>query len=64
MYSASVDEAATVGCCFALQDIADLPSRNTYPDTEQQVSVSHPQSESAYVISSLGLLRWSPMVSR
>ena len=63
IYSASVDEAATVVYCFTLHEIAELPNRNMYLDTEWQISMSHPQLESTYVVSSLGSPKWHPIVS-
>ena len=53
IYSPSVEEVATVGC-FVFHEMAELPSRNTDPEKDQQSLTSCPQSESAYADSPVG----------
>src|SRR5579859_2431609 len=47
MYSDSVDDNATVGCFFDVQEIVPPPSVNTYPPTDF-LSVPPPQFASVY----------------
>src|SRR4051812_26532051 len=42
IYSASVDESATVGCLLLLHDIAPPANMNAYPVTDLLVSGSFP----------------------
>ena len=53
MYSAWVEEVATVDCCLDVQDMAPPERRKAYPDTEQQFDQSFAQSALVYPISSL-----------
>lgn len=48
IYSASVDDSATVVCLCDFHDTAP-PNKNTYPVVDLRVSISPPQSESLYL---------------
>jgi len=51
MYSASVEDKATVFCAFVVQEIRPPASLTKYPEVECQVFTSEAQSESVHALS-------------
>jgi hypothetical protein len=56
LYSASVEERATVGCFLLIQEMQPEPSVKQYPVTERLESTSPAQSESQKPINVLPVL--------
>src|SRR5258708_2209323 len=64
IYSAWVEEVATVDCCLDIQDMAPPKKRKAYPDTEQQLDQLFTQSALVYPISSLSPIMYIILWSR